>query len=182
MKLKYLSGTEMATRMNMEERLWDHIDGLGDATERAEIERLIASDPSWRSAYDAILDTQHLLKSTELEQPPMRFTKNVMEAISKLHVAPAASSYINKRIIWAIGGFFVVLIFGVLAYGVSTIKFSAGSGVSTGFKLPNVDFSFLKHIPSTVWTAFLMADCLLGLLFLDRYLRRKNEQQTSSKV
>jgi hypothetical protein len=36
----------------------------------------------------------------------MRFTQNVMEEISKLYIAPATKSYINKKIIYGIGGFF----------------------------------------------------------------------------
>jgi hypothetical protein len=173
MKLKYLRGTDMSKQMHMEERLWDHIDGLGDAAERAEIERLIATDAAWRSAYDALLDTQRLLKSTELEQPSLRFTKNVMESIARYQVAPPTRSYVNKRIIWAIGGFFGVLLLAGLAYGFSTINFGTGGG--SGFKLPTPDLSFLMHVPSSVWTIFLMADAMLGLLFLDRYLR-KNKQ------
>jgi len=175
MKLKYLRGTDMAKQLNMEERLWDHIDGLGDAAERAEIERLLATDPAWHAAYEAITDTQRLLKSTEMEQPSLRFTKNVMESIARYQVAPPTHSYVNKRIIWAIGGFFILVILVALSFSISTIHFNAGSSGGAGFKLPEMDFSFLKHIPSSIWTAFLLADAVLGLLFLDRYLRRSKQ-------
>lgn len=175
MKLKYIRATDMNRQHNIEERLWDFIDGLGDARERAAVEQLLATDPEWKNTYESLLDTQRLLKATELEQPSMRFTKNVMESIARLQVAPPTRSYINKRIIFGIGAFFGLAIIALLAYGFSTINFGAGGG--TSFKLPKPDMSFFSRIPSTVWTVFLMADAMLGLLFLDRYLHGRNRSQ-----
>src|SRR5690606_32449733 len=82
-----------------EVRLWEYIDGLSSAEEKSVIEELIENNAQWRVKYKELLEVQQLLQSSELEEPSMRFTKNVMEEISKLHIAPATKTYINKNII-----------------------------------------------------------------------------------
>jgi hypothetical protein len=177
MKLKYLRVSDMGTDTHMEERLWNYIDGTCNPEERTEIERLLSNHPAWKTAHEGLLDTARLLKASELEQPSMRFTKNVMESIAAFQVAPATRTYINKNIIRAIGAFFALAIGGFVVYGFSLVDFSAGStGNALPFNLPKPDLSFTKQIPSMFWNIFLMADAVLGLVFLDRYLARKRNQ------
>ena len=107
----------MNTQHNIEERLWNFIDGTASAGEKTVIEQLLEINAEWKAKYHELLQVNELLKSTELEGPSMRFTKNVMEEISKLHIAPATKSYINKKIIWGIGVFFITLFVGFLIYG-----------------------------------------------------------------
>src|SRR5512138_3295643 len=93
----------------IEKQLWDYIDGLSSNEERSSIEKLLQSNLEWKNKYHELLEVQEMLKSSELEQPSMRFTKNVMEEIAKLHIAPATKNYINKKIIWGIAAFFITL-------------------------------------------------------------------------
>jgi len=111
---------------DMEARLWDYIDGISEASEKALIEKLVNDNAEWRSRYKELLELHQLVQSSELEEPSMRFTKNVMEEISRLHIAPAAKSYINKRVIWGIGGTFLAMIVGFLIYAVAQINWSEG--------------------------------------------------------
>ena len=71
----------------------------------------------WKNKYHELLDVHQLMKTSGLEQPSMRFTKNVLEEIAKLHIAPATKNYINNKIIWGIGAFFITLIAGFIVYG-----------------------------------------------------------------
>jgi hypothetical protein len=89
----------------IEERLWNFIDGTVSAHEKTTIEQLLQQDSEWKAKYSELLQVNELLQSSELESPSLRFSKNVMEDIAKLHIAPAAKSYINKKIIWGIGFF-----------------------------------------------------------------------------
>ncbi|HEV7783680.1 MAG TPA: hypothetical protein VGO58_20565, partial [Chitinophagaceae bacterium] len=114
----------MNTQRSIEERLWDYIDGLSTAEERPVVEQLLRDDTAWKSKYGELLKTDELLRVSELEQPSMRFTKNVMEEISKLHIAPATKTYINKKIIWGISFFFIALIAGFLLYGFAQMQWS----------------------------------------------------------
>src|SRR5215216_5107425 len=101
---------------DIEARLWNYIDGLTNASETATIEKLVAENAAWRVKYKELLELHQLVQSTELEEPSMRFTKNIMEEISRLYIAPAAKTYINKKVIWGIGGSLIAMIVGFLIY------------------------------------------------------------------
>ncbi|HKZ67596.1 MAG TPA: hypothetical protein VJ111_14620 [Chitinophagaceae bacterium] len=164
----------MNTQHSPEERLWDYIDGISPPEEKAVIEQLLENDGEWRARYSELMEVQQLLQSSELEAPSMRFAKNVMEEITKLHIAPATKTYINKRIIWGIGIFFITLITGFLVYGFGQIDWT----VQGDSKIP-VDFSKVDYSKmfSNDWVnAFMMINVILGLFLLDRYLANKRKQ------
>ena len=159
----------------MEDRLWDYIDGLSSPAEHSAIEALIAANQEWLRKYRELLDVHQLMTSSELDAPPMRFTKNVMEEIARHHVAPATKSYINKNIIRGIGAFFLSLIAGILIYFLRQIKWS---GNSSSGKLPSYDLGldkldYGKVFSSLPVTLFMLVSVILGLVLLDMYLQRK---------
>ena len=79
----------MNTQRNIEERLWEFIDGHSSLEEKTVIERLLQTDTEWKAKYSELLEVNEMLQSSELEAPSMRFTKNVMEDIAKMHIAPS---------------------------------------------------------------------------------------------
>src|SRR5580765_1072239 len=107
----------MNTEINIEDRLWNYIDGLTEGEEKSSIELLLESNIQWQRKYKELLEINQLLRSSELEEPSLRFTKNVMEEIARYQIAPATKAYINNKIIWGIGIFFITLIIGFLIYG-----------------------------------------------------------------
>ena len=161
---------------NIEDRLWEYLEGEGTAEDRLFIEQLIASNAAWKTKYQELLELQDLLSHRlELDEPSMRFTQNIMEAISKHHIAPAAKSYINKRIVWGIAGFFICTIIGFLIAVFAQVHWSGGSTTDSSFinniNLDKVDTG--KFFSSTYATVFMMVNVVLGLAALDMYLRRK---------
>ena len=88
----------MDTKQTIEERLWGFIDGNISSDEKTVIEKLLETDALWKAKYKELLSVNELLKSDILDSPSLRFTKNVMEEIGKLHIAPATRTYINKKI------------------------------------------------------------------------------------
>ena len=118
----------MDNQTSAEERLWNYIDGTCSAEEKSAIEKLIESNIEWQKKYRELLQLNELIYSSELEVPSMRFTKNVMEDIAKYQVAPAAKNYIDKKIIWGIGTFFLTMIFGILIYAFAQIHFTGSGG------------------------------------------------------
>ena len=166
----------MENLKNMEKRLWDFIDGLSTPDERNEILRLLETNPSWQQAYAAMIDMNTLLQETSLEEPSMRFSKNVMEEISLLKVAPATKNYVNKKIIYSIGGFFLLLIGGMLAYLFTQIDFSQESSISLPQNLPLMNLNWSYYPNSTAISIFLMLDAVLGLMLLDKYLQKKKDR------
>lgn len=164
----------------MEARLWAYIDSLCPDNERAAIEQLISEQAAWQAKYRELLEVHQMISSTQLEEPSMRFTRNVMEEIAKLQIAPAARKYINQKIIWGIAGFFISVIAGFLIYGVSQIDWSTSSGEGTigGIDFTRVDYSSMFN--NNFVNAFMMLNMVLGLMLFDRYLaQRKKEWQAS---
>jgi len=164
----------MNTKENIVVRLWDYIDGNSSAEEINIIEKLLSDDEEWKEAYKEILSMQQMLTSSELEQPSLRFTKNVMDKISDYNLTPAAN-YINKKIIWAIGISFIILIGSFLIYAFTQINWSAPSGSNLYFDFKSID---LSRFFSNYINLFLMANVVLGLMLLDRFLASRKNQST----
>ena len=164
----------MNTQHNIEERLWNFIDGTISAKEKSVIEQLLQSNAEWKEKYDELLQVNELLQSSDLEAPSLRFTKNVMEEISKLHIAPATKSYINKKIIWSIGFFFIAMLVGFLIYGFGQMAFTNGEETTISKSISKVDFS--KFFSNTWVNAFMMINIVIGLVLLDNYLSNKRKE------
>jgi hypothetical protein len=164
----------MNTQHSPEERLWDYIDGISSPQEKTVIEQLLENDTEWKAKYSELLEVQQLLNSSELEAPSMRFTKNVMEEIAKLHIAPATKTYINKKIIWGIGIFFITLLVGFLVYGFGQIDWTVQSDTKLPVDFSKVDYS--KIFSNTFVNIFMMINVILGLFLLDRFLASKRKK------
>lgn len=164
---------------DMEARLWSYLDGNSD--EASTIEELLEENKAWKEKYGELLELHTLMKETELEQPSLRFTKNVMEEIARYQIAPATKTYINNKIIWGIGAFFLCMITGFLAYGISQINWSdAASKNSTfGFDLGTVNYSPVFN--NSLLNGFMMLNVVLGLFLLDRYLSMKRKKLTEGR-
>jgi len=164
----------MNMQQQMEERLWDYVDGSSSVEERSIIEKLLESNLEWKSKYHEFLEVHQLMQSTELESPSMRFSKNVMEEIAKLHIAPATKNYINKKIIWGLGIFFITLVVGFLIYGFGQIDWNAKGDSTISENLSKVNFS--KFFNNTWVNVFMMINVVLGLFLLDNFLSNKRKE------
>jgi regulatory protein YycI of two-component signal transduction system YycFG len=159
----------------IEALLWDYIDGIGEVSERSAIQKLVDENAIWREKYSELLVLHQMIQSSELEEPSMRFTKNIMEEISRLHIAPAAKSYINKKVIWGIGGSFITMIIGFLIYAIAQINWSEGTANnSIGIDLSKLDYS--RIFSNNFINVFMMLNVVLGLLVFDRYLADKRNK------
>lgn len=162
---------------DMEARLWAYIDGLSD--EASLIEKLLSENREWKEKYSELIEVHQLMAASELEQPSLRFTKNMMEEIARYQIAPAAKEYINKKIIWGLAAFFITMIVGFLIYGASQVNWSEGSSTTSpiGIDLSVVDYS--KMFNNSFVNVFMMVNVLLGLLLLDRFLNSKRKAMRS---
>lgn len=159
---------------DMDARLWDYIDGNGNAEERSFVEQLIESHIEWKAKYKELLEVHQMVSGNlELEEPSMRFTRNVMEEIGKYQIAPAAKNYINKKIIWGIGIFFLATIVGFLIYGLSQINWSQGYTIDSKYDITKIEWS--KFFNNTYTNVILMVNSVLGLMLLDMYLGKKKK-------
>jgi len=165
--------------LNIEDRLWDYIDGGSNAEEKSFVEQLIATQEAWRNKYHELLELHQLINtSLELDEPSMRFSQNVMEEIAKYQITPATKTYIDKKIINGIGIFFLVMITGMLIYGLGQINWTDTTGTTndllTKYNPGKIDFS--KFFNNTYTTIFMMVNVVMGLMLLDMYLGKKRKQ------
>ena len=79
----------MDNQQEMELQLWEYIDGSLLDAERNAVEKLIADNSFWKQRYHELLDLHQSINLIELEQPSLRFTKNVMDEIARYQIAPA---------------------------------------------------------------------------------------------
>jgi hypothetical protein len=166
---------------HIEEKLWEYIDGLSTEEERASINRLLHSDPEWRLKYNELVELNRILNSSELEQPSMRFAQNVMEEIVKQHIAPATKTYINKKIIYGIGGFLLTMLLGLIIYFIANLQLQQGSASSSfSSEIGRMNWSALLN--SSYTNIFLLTTLVLGLMLLDRYLNIKKEELKGKKT
>ncbi|MBS1920711.1 MAG: hypothetical protein JST17_10700 [Bacteroidetes bacterium] len=163
----------METQKHIEEHLWDYIDGTISSEEKTIIEQLLLSNTEWKNKYLELLETHRILQSSGLEAPSLRFTKNVMEGISKYHIAPATKTYINKRIIWGIGFFFIAIFVGFLVYGFGQIDWTAKGDNNLSIDLSRLDIN--KFFNNTYINIFMMINVVLGLFLLDNYFSHKRK-------
>ena len=160
---------------DMEVRLWEYIDGFGDDADKSTIEKLISENAEWKAKYYELLEVNQSLNLMELEAPSLRFTKNVMEEIARYQIAPATKTYINSKIVWGIGVFFITMIVGFLVYGFAQIDWSVAGENSNplGVDLTKVDYT--KMFNNTLMNGVMMLNVILGLFLFDRFLSNKNK-------
>ena len=158
----------------MDIRLWEYMDGIATAPERTVIERLLQEDDAWKKRYAELLQLNQEIGSSELEQPSMRFTRTVMEEIARLHITPAARSYINNRIIWGIGLFFILMLAGILVYGFGQMLSDPGDPGDISKNIPKMDFS--RFFNNNLVNVLMMVNLVIGLFLFDNYLTGKRKK------
>jgi len=161
---------------DMEVSLWEYIDGFGDDAEKSATEKLIAENAEWKAKYHELLEVNQSLNLMELDAPSLRFTKNVMEEIARYQIAPATKTYINSKVVWGIGVFFITMIVGFLVYGFAQVDWSVAGETSNplGVDLAKVDYT--KMFNNTLMNGVMMLNVILGLFLFDRYLSNKNKR------
>lgn len=157
----------------MEAALWNYIDGTSDSAERQRVEELLRTEAQWQACYAGLLDTHRLMQGNiSLDQPSLRFTRNVMEEIARTQVMPAVKQYINPYIIRGIGGFFLVTIAGLLIYILAQANWSASAVTDTS--VPYLSrFNWGLLLSGTYLDILMMANIVLALMLLDVYLVRR---------
>ena len=161
---------------NIEETLWNYIDGNCSADEQKAISTLIARDEVYRLKYHDLLKLNKEFSAIELEEPSMAFTYNVIEAIRTEHAQKPLKAAINKRIIMGISIFFVLTIACLLVFTLANIRLPAESipvNATAGLKIPDIG----KYITKPIMEGFMFFDVLLALYLFDTFLRKKNLQK-----
>jgi anti-sigma factor RsiW len=154
----------------IEEEIWEYIDGEADLAQQQIIAAKIATNPVYQKMHAELMQIQQLISAQELEEPSMSFNRKVMEAVD-LEIAPVSlKTKVDTRIIYSIAAFFVLSIIGIFIYAISNSNFSLPE-----VKLPQLNFDLALSPEKTglLIKAFVFVDLILGLIYLDRFLRRR---------
>jgi hypothetical protein len=169
----------------MEDRLWDYIDGRSDAAERKAIEALLASDPALREQYADMRAAHAALAGAGLEEPSLRFTKNVMEAVAGESIAPATPTYVNKKVIRGIAGALLGLLGATFIYILVLLKRAptgatngvtggaTGGGTGAGLRIPVPQVSLPEFHLDPYLSVFIFIAIISGFVWLDALRQRK---------
>jgi len=157
----------------IEEKLWNYIDGNGTPEERRAMDMLIATDEVYKRQYNELLQLNAEFAGMELDEPSMAFTYKVMETIRTENAMKPLKATINPRIIWGIAAFFIISISALLIFVLSGVNWSAGHGNGAAFnvdlQVPHVE----NYMNGTVLKVFVLFDIVLALFLADGYLRKK---------
>ncbi|WP_295673582.1 hypothetical protein [uncultured Mucilaginibacter sp.] len=157
---------------NIEEILWNYIDGSCTPEEQNIIKTLIAEDEAYRLKYQELLILNKEFMAIELEEPSMAFTYKVMEGIRAENALVPLKARINKKIIIGIALFFVVTLVAMLGMVFASVNWSAVSApvnLTYSVKMPSIDAGKTKIAVD----GFVFFDVILALYLLDGYLRKK---------
>jgi hypothetical protein len=163
----------MEQHEEIEMQLWEYIDNMCSEAARQRISLLIASDGLWAQKFNEISEfNAGISRGFDLDQPSMRFSKNVMDAVASEHIAPATKKYINSYVVRGIAAFFLltIVIFTVYVFATTTWN-SAVSYHLPAINIKRIDVSPLFNA-SFVHIAVAI-NIVVGLVFLDFFLRKK---------
>ncbi|MHA4845842.1 anti-sigma factor family protein [Flavitalea antarctica] len=165
----------MHTEENIEAKIWDYIDGNLTVDDKSFVENLVRTNQAWKEKYAELLQVHSLMQeSFELDEPSMSFTRNVMEEITRLQITPASKKYLNQKIIWGVGGFFILTLIGFLIYAFSQATWTSDTKSILPFNLESMNYG--KLVNSNYTNMFLMVNTVLGLMLLDMYLGSKKKK------
>lgn len=153
----------------IEEQLWDYINGFCTEEERKAIEILIANDTNYRSKYTELKAFEENMPALNLEEPSMGFTFKVMESIRAEQARVPLKTHINPNIVRGIAAFFICTILVLLGFVFASVDWTAPSQTHLPeIKIPPV----ANYLNPVVIKGFLFFDVVLGLFFLDHYFRK----------
>lgn len=155
----------------IEAALWEYIDGTCTADETARIQALVQTDAVWKQAYEELLEVQvFAAHASAPEEPSMRFTKNIMEALA---VAMPVHKYINKWVVKGIAAFFLLAIVSSLVFTATQVDMTIHMPVAEpakNYKLPAIQQHAIGEVLRNV---LVPVTILLFLLLADEWRRRK---------
>lgn len=140
------------------------------------VQEQLASNIDWQNAFVQIQRDEQQFSLLETEMPSLRFSKNVLEAIATKTIAQPTKSYVNTKLIKAIGFGFIALVTVFLIVAISQVKWTSGSGQAhelTSVKLPSVHINW-GFASSNSWLYGCFAIVMVcGFVLVDRLLASK---------
>lgn len=158
---------------NMEQELWEYIDELCTEADRQRIAELIRTNSKWAAMHKELLAfQQELAESSELQEPHMRFTQNIMDTIAGMQPVPVMRRYINRSLMRGLAAFFIISTGLSLLLILFSTNWSAPMSIANeAWHLPKIDFSpYFNSHSANLGISILV---VLLLVFFDQMLRTR---------
>jgi hypothetical protein len=114
-------------------------------------------------------DGPDLFGAIEPEQPSMRFTKNVMDAIESESVAPIGRKYVN---LWVVKGIAAILVLAVVV--LTAYTYITADSIPASAKSFTLSDSYSPYI--------IMISIIMVVLFAERLLNTRQRMQQIRKT
>jgi hypothetical protein len=115
---------------------------------------------------------KYLREEMELMQPSPDFSKKVMGAVDGVRIAPPSRAYIDKKVVYGIGLFFLLLIAAALIRMFVSFDWPAAGKVVSSAGPGRLNLS--QYFTHKTINCLLFLNVLLGLIFLDKYFFRRS--------
>lgn len=167
---------------NIDVLVWDYIDGNLNEEQYKAIEHLIKNDARWGTVYADFMSFNTQLSTTStISDPPLRFTKNVMEQIASEQLVHSKKVYINPFIIKGIASIFIITISISVLYLLSNTKWTYTSETSS-FNLLNTinapTFKLEAMFEGYFMNMIIFTNVVLVLALLDTFLTQKQNHHS----
>ncbi|MFC5284907.1 hypothetical protein [Pedobacter alpinus] len=161
---------------NLEEKIWDYIDGLATAEERLDLEVFLKENPLAQEKFDELNAVNLDFKYLKLDGPSMAFSANIM---SEINPPLSEKARVDHRIIYAIGGLFFLAMAACFTVAILNTNWNLGTSEQNSSFLQNLSFntsmaSIIKNYPYLFY-GFLIFDLAVLLKFVDSYFTRFKE-------
>jgi anti-sigma factor RsiW len=95
-------------------KLTDYVDGKLSAAERADVEKKIASDPTWKRTHDEMVEAKKMISGMRKAKPPETFVEDVTGTINKR----SGGAFFGRRTFGDRVPFGVLLVVAIIALAV----------------------------------------------------------------
>ncbi len=167
--------------MEQDELIWKYIDGHCNVAETAAFEQLLATDPSFKKAFEERQALDQGFQSLTLEEPSMRFTTNVMENLPVLYQKLPARQLLGPvwiKAFWTSISFLMVSTLGIGFFSPDTATTTSSNEITRNL----IDIPQMLFLPyKSALILLAISSSLILLVMIDKRLdkARKNRQSTT---
>jgi hypothetical protein len=166
---------------NLEQLIWNYLDGIASFEERNHLEQLLKSDVEFIALFEEIKSIHIQISTLELDEPSMSFGRNLMEKIQLEHSPVPQKSLFGKWLFNGIALFFISAILFVL--GILFFKIEWSQSPETAwfeftmpqFALDNSSYGFLINL-------FIFVDIIVVLYFFDVFFSKKMKSKNDHNL
>ncbi len=159
--------------MNKKELLWKYIDGACSPEENRQVEEWLAEDPSHKAEWAMAVKLHQSLQEQELEQPSMRFARNVMDRLpqlyGKLDIRPLIPAFWRKVFV-GVMSLIAIAYFGLVA---TTIDWSQPGSISQSNELSRFVETLASLPMQAMSLVFALSLSYILLAAADRRLKKR---------